>query len=71
MLSREEFTELARSRARNQIPIQQDKPETFVIRQNIARYRGLLAAGRLDENQRRTIGQMFGGRSSNLSGNLG
>jgi hypothetical protein len=48
------FAELARSRTPPAAkPLVHDGSETFIVRQNIARYRELLAAGSLDETQRR------------------
>lgn len=47
------FAELARSRAQSDAKSHaHDNPETFIVRQNIARYQELLATGNLDEARR-------------------
>lgn len=48
------FAELARSRTQSNTKSPgHDNPETFIVRQNIARYQALLATGNLDEARRR------------------
>jgi len=50
------FAELARLRAKPDTkPLSREKPESFILRRNIANYRELLASGNLDEARRRSI----------------
>ncbi len=50
------FAELARLRARPETkPLSREKSETFIVRQNIANCRELLASGKLEGAQRRAI----------------
>jgi two-component system sensor histidine kinase/response regulator len=50
------FAELAQLRARLQTgPLGRERGELFVIRRNIANFREMLASGKLDEQQRRSI----------------
>jgi hypothetical protein len=55
----QKFAELTRAQARNPIPIGREKSEDFVKRQNISRYRELLASGKLDEEQHRLIEKLL------------
>jgi two-component system, sensor histidine kinase and response regulator len=61
------FAELARERAQRPIPIEREKPENFVVRQNISHYRDLLATGRMDEKQRRSIERLLMEEEARLS----
>ena len=49
------------------IPIEREKPENFVVRQNISHYRDLLATGRMDEKQRRSIERLLMEEEARLS----
>ena len=53
------YAELARERTQKSIPKEQENPENFVRRQNISHYRDLLAAGGIDEKQRRSIERLL------------
>lgn len=59
--------ELARERAQKPFPIEREKPENFVRRQNISHYRELLAAGGIDEKQRRAIERLLMEEEARLS----
>jgi two-component system, sensor histidine kinase and response regulator len=54
------FAELAQARTRRDTSSPgRDKPDTFVVRQNIAHYQQLLAADDLDQDRRRSIAKLL------------
>jgi hypothetical protein len=64
------FAELARARSRAQADpksLVHEKPGTFIVRQNIAHYRELLAAGSLDETQRRLTEKLLAEEEAKLA----
>lgn len=62
------FADLVRLRSRPDGPhLVREKPETFVVRQNIAHYRDLLAAGNLDDDQRRAIEMLLAEEEAKLT----
>jgi hypothetical protein len=66
------FAELARSRARpDPKPLVHEKPGTFIVRQNIAHYRELLATGNLDETQRRLTEKLLAEEEAKLAAKKG
>lgn len=61
------FAELARARARRDTSsLDREKPETFIVRQNIARYQQLLAAGGMDDDRRRSIEKLLADEEAKL-----
>ena len=62
------FAELARLRARPaETSRGREKPEDFIVRQNVAHYRALLEGGNLDAAQRRSIEQLLAEEEAKLA----
>jgi len=62
------FAELARLRARPaEAPRGREKPEDFILRQNVAHYRALLESGNLDVAQRRSIETLLAEEEAKLA----
>ncbi len=63
----ERFAELLRQRGRGGNPLGRERPEIFIIRQNVAHYRARLEKSDLDEEQRRSILKLLADEEAKLA----